>query len=64
MTKYRKFKTGGVSTCFHCQRQLVRIKGGFTFALIKDPDGHLLRVHKDCVREAVGHGYTEHEEAA
>lgn len=60
----RVFKTGGVSTCFHCFRQLVRIKGGFIFALIKDPDGHLLRVHKGCVPGAIGDGYTEHLEAA
>ena len=53
----RTFKTGGVSQCFHCQRQLVRIKGGFLFALIRDPDGHELRVHKQCQGAAVGDGY-------
>lgn len=55
----RKFKTGGVSICFHCQRQLVRVKGGFTFALIADPMGNEIRVHKQCVSQAIGHGYTE-----
>lgn len=64
MKQYRKFKSGGISICFHCQRQLVRIKGGFIFALIKDPDGHLLRVHKQCVPDATGDGYTEHREVA
>lgn len=59
----RGFKTGGVSTCFHCQRQLVRVKGGFKFSLIKDPDGHEIRVHKHCQKEAAGLGYTAVEEA-
>ena len=53
----RKFKTGGISICFHCHRQLVRVKGGFIFALITDPDGHELRVHKECQPKAVGEGY-------
>jgi hypothetical protein len=53
----RTFKTGGISVCFHCQRQLVRIKGGFIFAEIVDPDGHRLRVHKECQERAVGYGY-------
>lgn len=54
----KTFKTGGVSQCFHCQRQLVRIKGGFTFSLIRDRDGHEIRVHKQCQAKAVGDGYT------
>ncbi len=54
----KKFKTGGISICFHCHKQLVRVKGGFIFALIADPMGNQIRVHKDCAREAVGHGYT------
>jgi hypothetical protein len=53
----RKFKDGGISVCFHCHRQLVRIKGGFIFAEITDPDGHRLRVHKECQERAVGDGY-------
>lgn len=59
----RRFKDGGISICFHCQKQLVRIKGGFIFALIRDPDGHDIRVHKDCQKQAVGHGYTIPKEA-
>jgi hypothetical protein len=55
----KKFKTGGISICFHCQKQLVRIKGGFIFALIADPLGNQIRVHKDCVRHAIGEGYKE-----
>lgn len=54
----RAFKTGGVSICFHCQRQLVREKGGFIFALISDPMGNQIRVHKQCADLALGHGYT------
>jgi hypothetical protein len=53
----KKFKTGGVSQCFHCQRQLTRIKDGFIFSLIKDPAGHEIRVHKQCAPHAIGHGY-------
>lgn len=53
----RTFKDGGISFCFHCGRQLWRIKGGFIFAEILDPDGHRLRVHKHCQDQAVGHGY-------
>lgn len=55
----RAFKDGGVSTCFHCHRQLVRIKGGFIWSLIFDPDGNKLRVHKQCVKHAIGDGYRE-----
>lgn len=55
----RKFKTGGVSICFQCQRQLVRVKGRFLFSLIADPDGNEIRVHKGCVRHAIGEGYKE-----
>lgn len=53
----RKFKDGGISICFHCHKQLVRIKGGFIFAEILDPDGHRIRVHKDCQEPALGDGY-------
>jgi hypothetical protein len=53
----RKFKDGGISQCFHCHRQLVRIKGGFLYAVIEDPDGNPIRVHKACVEKAIGHGY-------
>ena len=66
MKQPRRFKTGGVSQCFHCCNQLVRVKGGFLFAEIVDPDGNRLRVHKQCQREAIGHGYKAapaHEEA-
>lgn len=54
----RKFLTGGVSQCFHCGRQLTRIKGGFIFALIKDPLGYPTRVHKGCQKDAATDGYT------
>jgi len=54
--KHRQFKTGGVSQCWHCSRQLVRIKGGFRYAEVQDPIGNRMRVHKDCVRLAVADG--------
>lgn len=60
----KKFKNGGVSQCWHCCRQLQRKKGGFIFSLIRDPDGHELRVHKGCQDSAAGHGYTKVKEAA
>lgn len=53
----RKFKTGGVSQCFECQKQLVRIKGGFLFDEVTDPLGNVSRVHKQCLKLAIGHGY-------
>lgn len=55
----RKFKTGGISICFHCNRQLLRVKGGFKFSTLLDPDNNELRVHTDCLRQATGHGYRE-----
>jgi hypothetical protein len=53
----RKFKDGGVSQCFECQKQLVRIKGGFLYSEVVDPIGNVVRVHKQCLPHAVGHGY-------
>jgi hypothetical protein len=53
----RRFKDGGVSQCFECQKQLVRIKGGFHYAEIVDPMGNVSRVHKQCLPHAIGHGY-------
>lgn len=35
----RNFKDGGVPFCWHCSSQLVRIKGGFKFAIVVDRDG-------------------------
>lgn len=60
----RKFKTGGISICYHCHKQLVRIKGGFKFSLIIDPDGRELRVHMDCQKHALGDGYKAAPERA
>jgi hypothetical protein len=54
----RIFKAGGVSQCFHCGRQLTRIKGGFIYALIQDRDGHQIRTHKQCQEDAATDGYT------
>lgn len=61
--KHRQFKTGGVSQCWHCSRQLVRIKGGFKFSLVQDPLGNQMRVHNDCVKLAVGEGIKEVKDA-
>jgi hypothetical protein len=36
-----------------------RVGGGYHFAVIKDPIGNELRVHKDCVKRSVGEGYSE-----
>lgn len=52
----RQFKSGGVSQCWHCSRQLVRIKGGFTYSEVQDPIGNRMRVHKACVELAVADG--------
>lgn len=57
-TRARAFKDGGVSGCFHCGRQLVRVDGGFIYIEIRDPMGNLVRVHKDCAQHVVGDGYT------
>lgn len=56
--------SGAPSFCWHCNKQLVRVRGGFIFSLIRDPDGHELRVHKQCQDDAAGHGYTKVKEAA
>lgn len=58
----KTFKTGGVSFCWHCNRQLVRIKGGFRYATVVDPLGYEHRVHIDCVKHAVGDGIKEKKE--
>ncbi len=59
MNPARTFKTGGVPFCWHCSRQLVRIKGGFIFATLVDQIGNEHRVHKDCVQAAQGDGVRE-----
>lgn len=46
-----------VTYCWCCCKRLVAIKGGFSFAIILDPDGHELRVHHACVKSSVGDGY-------
>lgn len=63
MTKHRQFKVGGVSQCWHCGRQLMRVKGGFIYATVEDPLGNRMRVHKDCVKLAVGGGIHEVRDA-
>lgn len=60
----KQFKTSGVSQCWHCSRQLVRIKGGFKYSEIEGPLGNRMRVHKDCLQEAVGDGIREVKEPA
>lgn len=49
----------GPSHCWHCGRQLVRIKGGFKFRVLVDQIGNEARVHIDCVREGAVDGVTE-----
>lgn len=50
--------SAGPSFCHHCTRDLVPAKGGgFIFSTLLNPDGHQVRVHKVCVKDAVGDGY-------
>lgn len=58
-TRALVFKQGGVSICWHCQLQLVRVRGGFTFAEVRDPIGNVHRLHQACVPHVVGEGYSE-----
>ena len=47
----RKFKDGGPSFCWHCNKQLMLMRGGvFSYALVVDKAGVDHRVHKACVR--------------
>lgn len=57
----RIFKTGGIPFCWHCSKQLVRVKGGFIYAEVLDQDGNLHRVHKDCVSRVIGDGIKEYK---
>lgn len=41
----------------HCHKPLARF--GKSFALIQDPLNNVQRVHKQCLPQAVGDGYTE-----
>lgn len=51
-------KWEGSRRCWHCGKQLqCKTGGGYHFAVIKDPLDNELRVHKDCVKQAVGGGY-------
>jgi hypothetical protein len=58
-TRAKAYKDGGVSICWHCRNQLVRVRSGFLFAQVRDPIGNVNRVHLDCLRFVVGDGYTE-----
>lgn len=49
--------TDGPSFCWQCHGDLVPDKVGFIFAVVLDPDNHVLRVHKNCQEYAVGFGY-------
>jgi len=56
----KRVKYTGVKSCWHCGNRFRTKKGGgYTFATIRDPIGAELRVHKDCVRNVIGDGYTE-----
>lgn len=48
-----------ISHCWHCNRQLMRKKGGFHFAVLINQLNQEVRVHKDCVSQAVGGGVKE-----
>lgn len=50
----------GPRHCWYCGKQLrCKVGGGYNFALIKDPIGMELRVHKACVEQITGEGYTD-----
>ncbi len=53
----RKFKDGGPSFCWHCNKQLMLMKGGgFAFGLVRDKANVEHRVHKQCLPRAVAEG--------
>lgn len=50
----------GPSFCWHCGHWLSRLPGGgLIFDLVRDPLGHLHRVHKHCTPDALGDGVNE-----
>lgn len=59
MNAPRGFLTGGVSHCWHCNRQLVRKPGRFLFVVLLTQDEREVRVHKQCVAQSVGDGVKE-----
>ncbi len=55
-----KPKFEGAKSCWHCGNRLRTKKGGgYTFAVVRDPLGAKLRVHKDCLQHVIGNGYKE-----
>lgn len=60
MSQVRLQTASGVSFCWHCNRQLQRAPGKglglFYFAAVRAPDGHIRRVHGDCLSGAVADG--------
>lgn len=53
----RKFKTPGPSFCWHCNKQLMAMKGGvLSFSIVVDKADVEHRVHKACVREVTADG--------
>lgn len=59
-----KSKFEGSRRCWHCGRQLMTKKGGgYTFATVKDQIGNISRVHKNCVKKAIGDGVREVKDA-
>ena len=53
----RKFKDGGPSFCWHCNKQLMLMKGGvFSYGRVVDRAGVEHRVHKQCVSRVVAEG--------
>lgn len=53
----RKFKDGGVSFCWHCNKQLMLMKGGvFSYGRVVDKAGVEHRVHKQCLPRIVAEG--------
>lgn len=56
---FRGDKTDGPSFCWHCNRQLMYVRGGaFAFAKLRDRGGAEHRVHGDCVHPATTDDHT------
>lgn len=51
-----------ISHCFWCNRKFrAKPGGGYFTALLQDPIGNKVQVHKHCVSETVADGYKEIE---
>lgn len=49
----------GRPKCWYCNRQLVKEGDTVSYWLIEDPAGNRMKVHRHCLKFAVGDGFTE-----